>query len=130
MDFLTPVLGTLTGIEAAHWKDILIFTAKVILFCVPFVAVGFLLERDMIRLPAVSKILKIGILTTFAAPVFLYGLLNLMAPGLPDSFWESYPLLESMWIMEGRWPPIILMGIVVLFVVLYCVEIVEGDLTK
>lgn len=130
MDFLSPVLGSITGIEAAHWKDILVFTAKVILFSLPFVALGLLFERDVLRVPLGNRLIKTAILMIAAAHVILFGLLNLVAPRLPDSFWENHPALESMWIMEGTWPPVILMGLVVLFVTLYAVEVLEGDLTK
>ncbi len=130
MDFLTPILGSVTGIETAHWKDILIFAAKVILFAVPFAAMGYLLERDVIRVPAVHRVLKSAILMIFTVPFILFGILNFFAPRLPDAFWEKYPVLVSMWIMEGTWPPLVFMGVIVLFVLLYLIEVLGGDLTK
>lgn len=130
MDYLIPVLGSVTGIEMAQWKDIVAFSLKVILFCVPFVVLGLLVERDIIKVPLINRFAKLAVLVLFAAPVFLFGFLNYLAPGLPDEFWEGYPALESFWLMEGQWSPIILMALTVVFVVLYAVEVMSGDLSK
>jgi len=130
LDYLIPVLGSVTGIEMAQWKDIFSFSLKVILFCLPFIALGLLIERDVIRVPRVNRFAKIFVLVVFAIPVFLFGILNYMAPGLPDAFWDGHPNLESFWIMEGEWAPIILMALVAVFVILYAVEVLGGDLTK
>ena len=62
---------------------------------------------------------------------FLYfGILNYLAPGLSDSFWESYPLLEGFWIMEGSLAPAILSGMVLLYLLLYVVETARGDMSS
>lgn len=130
MDYLIPALGSVTGIEMAQWKDILSFSLKVILFCLPFIALGLLIERDIISVPRLNRFAKICVLVLFAAPIFLFGVLNYMAPGLPDSFWDGHPTLESFWIMEGQWAPIILMALVAVFVILYAVETLSGDLSR
>ena len=58
MDFLSPIVGTVTGIEVGEWKDIFIFSLKVFIFSVPFVVVGLLVEKDVIRVPALNRALK------------------------------------------------------------------------
>ncbi len=130
MDFLSPIVGTVTGIELAQWKDILIFTLKVFIFAVPFVVVGLLVEKDIIRVPILSRVIKSLIVFIFFLPVFLFGILNYLAPGMPDAFWEKYPLLEGLWIMEGTWPPVILSGLVLLYLLLYVLETAQGDLSS
>ena len=128
MDFLSPIVGTVTGIEMAQWQEILIFGFKIFIFSVPFVVIGLLVEKDLIRVPVVSRIVKSAVMFMFSIPILLLGILNWMAPGLSDAFWESYPALEGFWIMEGRLAPAILSGMVVLFMVLYLLETVRGDL--
>lgn len=130
MDFLSPILGTVTGIEMAQWKDILIFGLKVFIFSVPFVVVGLLIEKDMIRVPVFNRVVKSLIVFLFFLPVFLFGVLNYLAPGMPDALWEKYPLLEGFWIMEGIWPPVILCGLVFLYLLLYILETARGDLSS
>jgi hypothetical protein len=49
---------------------------------------------------------------------------------MPDAFWEKYPLLEGFWIMEGTWPPVILSGLVFLYLLLYVAETMRGDLSS
>jgi len=130
LDYLIPVLGSVTGLEMAQWKDIFTFSLKAILFCLPFVALGLLVERDIIKVPLLNRFAKLGVLVLFATPVILFGIFNYMAPGLPDDFWDRYPALESFWLMEGQWSPIILMTLVAAFVLLYAVEVLGGDLSK
>ncbi len=130
MDFLSPIVGTVTGIELAQWKDILIFTLKVFIFAVPFVVVGLLVEKDIIRVPILSRVIKSLIVFIFFLPVFLFGILNYLAPGMPDAFWGKYPLLEGLWIMEGTWPPVILSGLVLLYLLLYVLETAQGNLSS
>ena len=130
MDFLSPIVGTVTGVEMAQWRDILIFALKVFIFSLPFVVAGLLIERDILRVPPASKIVKTLLLLIFLTPVFLLGILNFLAPGLPDAFWERYPVLEGFWIMEGTWPPLILSGLVLLYFVSYFIETLRGDLSS
>ena len=130
MDFLIPVLGSITGIDPANWKNILVFTLKVLVFCIPFVIVGIAIEKDVIKVPPINRAIKVAVLVIAALPPFLLGLLNYLAPRLPDSFWDTYPYLEDWWIIEGKWTPVLLMGFVVLFVVLYTLEVLGGDLSK
>ena len=130
MDFLSPVLGAVTGIEPAHWKEIALFSAKALLFIVPFVIIGLLVEKDIVRLPVTSKLVKLSVVLLFTAPVFMIGALNYFAPGLPDEFWDRNPLLESFWIMEGKWTSIILMAVAAVYVLLYAWEVLAGDMTK
>ncbi len=130
MDFLSPIVGTVTGIEMAQWKDILIFALKVFIFTVPFIVVGVLVEKDVIRVPVLNRAVKSLVVFLFILPVFLFGVLNYLAPGMPDAFWEKYPLLEGFWIMEGTWPPVILSGLVVLYLLLYVAETMRGDLSS
>ncbi len=47
---------------------------------------------------------------------------------MPDAFWEKYPLLEGLWIMEGAWPPVILLAVALLYFLLYVAETLRGDL--
>ena len=129
MDTLSPILGAVTGIKPAHWPEILSFSLKVFLFTLPFLAIGFLVERDIVRTPVLSRAVKSVLVFVFFLPVFLFGLLNYLAPGLKDAFWEKYPLLESLWIMEGKWPPLILAGLAFFYLLLYFMETVRGDLT-
>lgn len=130
MDYLSPIVGTVTGIEMAQWKDILLFSLKVFLFTVPFVIIGLLVEKDMIQVPLPNKVIKTLITFCLLVPVLLFGLLNYLAPGMPDPFWENYPFLEGLWIMEGTWPPIILSGLVMLYLLAYIVEILRGDMSS
>jgi hypothetical protein len=130
MDFLSPIVGTVTGIEMAQWKDILIFALKVFIFSVPFVVVGVLVEKDVIRVPVLNRVVKSLVVFLFFLPVFLFGVLNYLAPGMPDAFWEKYPLLEGFWIMEGTWPPVILSGLVFLYLLLYVAETMRGDMSS
>jgi len=130
LDFLIPVLGSITGIDPANWKDIMVFALKVVIFCIPFVAVGVAVEKDILRVPPVNRAIKIAVLITVSMPFFLLGLLNHLAPRLPDSFWDAYPYLEDWWIIEGKWTPMLLMGFIVLFVLLYTLEVLGGDLSK
>ena len=128
MDFLDPVLGTLTGIEPAQWRSILVFSLKVFLFCLPFVILGFLVEKDVYRVSAVNRTTKTLLLLICVSPVFLLAVFNYLAPKLPGSFWERHTVLESFWIMEGSLAPLILAGLCLIYVLLYLTEIVRGDL--
>ena len=130
MDFLSPVVGKVTGIEMAQWKDILIFGLKVFIFSVPFVIIGLLVEKDVIRVPVVSKIVKSTVILVLTLPIIFFGILNYMAPGLSDSFWERYPVFEGLWIMEGGLAPAILSGMALLYLVLYVLETARGDLSN
>ncbi len=130
MDFLSPIVGTVTGIEMAQWKDILIFALKVFVFSVPFVAFGLLVEKDIIRVPVLNRVFKLLVVFLFFLPVFLFGILNYLAPGMPDAFWENHHLLEELWLMEGTWPPVILSGLVFLYLLLYLMETLRGDLSS
>ena len=96
----------------------------------PFIVLGLLIEYDVIRVPVRNRVIKICVGLLFAVPVFLFGLLNFIAPRLPDVFWDAHPALEPLWIMEGKWSPLVLMVIVVLFVLLYLLETIGGELTK
>jgi len=129
MDFFSPVVGAVTGVGVAQWKDILIFTLKVFAFTVPFVAVGLLFEKDH-RARLLSRVTRSVLVLMFTLPVFLFGLFNFFAPGLPESFWARYPLLEGLWIMEGTWPPVVLSGLALLYFILCIAENVRGDLTN
>ena len=128
MDSLSPIVGTVTGIEMAQWKDVLIFALKVFLFTVPFIVVGLLVEKDVLRVPVLNRFVKSLVTFLFFLPIFLFGVLNYMAPGMPDAFWEKYPLLEGLWIMDGALPPITLSGLALLYLLLYVAETVRGDL--
>ena len=130
MDFLIPVLGTVTGIEAALWKDILLFTAKSVLFVVPFVLIGLFIERDINTVPVLNRFIKSIIVFVFFVPPFLFGILNYFAPDMPETFWESYPALENFWLMEGKMAPVVLSASVLLYFLLYVLENVRGDLTN
>ena len=130
MDYLTPVLGAVTGIEAAMWKDILLFTAKCVLFIIPFVIIGLFIERDVNRVPVVNRLIKSVIAFIFLVPPFLFGILNYFAPEMPETFWESYPALENFWLMEGKLAPVILSSAVLVYFLLYFLETVRGDLTN
>lgn len=130
MDFLSPVVGTVTGIDMAQWKDVLIFGLKVFIFTMPFVFIGLLVENDVIRVPAISKAVKTLAVVIFILPLFFFGMLNYMAPGIHESFWEKHPLLEGFWIMEGRLAPAVLSGAVLLYLVLYVTETLRGDLSN
>ena len=130
MDYFSPIVGTVTGIEMAQWKDLLLFGLKVFLFTVPFVVIGLLVEKDIIKVPVPSRVIKTLIIFCLSVPVFLFGVLNYMAPGMSDPFWEKYPFLEGLWIMEGTWPPIILSGLVMLYLLAYVVEILRGDMSS
>ena len=130
MDFLIPVLGTVTGIEAALWKDILLFTAKSVLFVVPFVLIGLFIEQDINTVPVLNRFIKSIIVFVFFVPPFLFGILNYFAPDMPETFWESYPALENFWLMEGKMAPVVLSASVLLYFLLYVLENVRGDLTN
>ena len=128
MDYLSPIVGAVTGVEMAQWKDILIFGMKVLVFTIPFVAIGLLIEKDIIKVPVINRAIKCLIVFAFFLPVFLFAVLNYFAPEMPDAFWEKYPLLEGFWLMEGAWAPVILAGLVLLYLFAYVVETVRGDL--
>ncbi|GBE15710.1 MAG TPA: hypothetical protein ENH32_08120 [Proteobacteria bacterium] len=129
-DYLVPILGSVTGVKMAQWKVIFFFSLKVFLFCVPFIVLGLLIEHDVIRVPVKNRVIKICVALLFATPVFLFGLFNFIAPRLPDAFWATHSTLEQFWIMEGKWSPLVLMAIVILFVLLYLLETIGGELTK
>lgn len=128
MDFVSPVVGAVTGIEMAQWRDVIVFALKVFLFTLPFVVVGLLVEKDVIRVPRGHRLVKILVVFVFFLPLFLFGILNYLAPGMPEAFWEQYPFLEGLWIMEGRWPPALLSGLALLYLLLYAVEVIKGDM--
>jgi len=130
MDFLSPILGTVTGIEMAQWKDIIVFCLKVFIFTVPFVVAGLILEKDSGRRLVLGQVMKSLLVLLFSLPVFLFGLFNYLAPGLPETFWDKYPLLEGFWIMEGTWPPVVLSGLALLYSILYIAENVKGELNS
>ncbi|MDF1537189.1 MAG: hypothetical protein P1S46_11985 [bacterium] len=130
MDFLSPVVGTVTGIEVAMWKDILLFAFKVIVFVIPFIVIGLFIEYDVGHVTVVNRMIKFGIVFLFFVPPFLFGILNYFAPGMPETFWESYPLIENFWIMEGKLAPLLLSGLVLIYFLLYSLETVRGDLTN
>lgn len=128
MDFVSPIVGTVTGIEMAQWREILIFALKVLVFTIPFILVGLFVEKDVLRVPPINRFVKCFVVLMFILPVFLFGLLNYLAPGMPDAFWEKYPILEGLWIMEGVWPPVILSAVALLYFLLYVAETLRGDL--
>ena len=128
MDYLSPIIGTVTGIEIADWREILIFGLKVFIFTVPFVILGVLVEKDIMKAPVVNRIIKSLIALLFCLPVFLFAVLNYAAPGMEDAFWERYPVLEGLWIMEGSWPPLILALLVLVYFTVYTLETFRGDL--
>lgn len=128
MDLLSPVVGTVTGVGVAQWKEILIFGMKVFIFLIPFIIIGLLVEKDVIRVPVVNRIVKSIVILICSLPIFLFGIFNYMAPGLPEEFWQSHPALGGFWIMEGRHAPAILSGVVLLYVLLYVAETAKGDL--
>ncbi|UCG38460.1 MAG: hypothetical protein JSV00_09840 [bacterium] len=128
MDFLSPVLGSITGIEPAQWKVVFIFALKVFLFTLPFVALGLLLEKDIRTVPMSRKMVKSLVVLLFCLPPFLFGILNYAAPRLSQEFWEKYPLLESFWIMEGSLTPLLLSALASLFALLYIAEVMRGEL--
>jgi len=128
MDFLDPVLGSVTGIDPAQWKSIFLFSVKVVLFCLPFVILGILVEKDVYRVPVFNRVLKTIVLFLFVFPAFIFALLNLFAPRLPDSFWTRHPGLEILWIMEGRFPPLVLGLLCGTFLFLYVAEVWKGGL--
>lgn len=130
MDFLSPAIGAVTGIEMAQWKDIFIFAFKVVLLCVPFAILGLLLDGDIYRVPVTRRLVKSVVAVLFVTPVIMLGVLNYMADGLSDAFWAKYPFLESYWIMEGKWPPAVLALLALLFLILYLLETATGDLTN
>lgn len=130
MDFISPVLGTVTGIEAAMWKDILLFTFKVLLFVIPFILIGLFIEHDVQRVPVVNRLVKSGVVFLFFIPPFAFGILNYFAPDMPETFWESYPFLENFWLMEGKLAPLVLTGSVLIYLLLYVLETARGDLTN
>ena len=130
MDLLSPIVGTVTGIEMAQWKDIIIFALKVFIFAVPFVVFGLLVEKDIIRVPMLNRVAKTLVVFLFFLPVFLFGILNYIAPGMPEAFWENHLVLEEFWLMEGTWPPVILSGLVLLYFLLYLMETLRGDLSS
>jgi hypothetical protein len=129
MDFLDPVLGSAAGIDPGQWKAILLFSLKMILFCLPFVIFGLFIEGDVYCVPVVNKVLKTLVLLLFVLPVFSFALLNLLAPGIPDSFWTRHPALETLWIMEGYIPPLVLILLCGAFLFLYAARVWGGDLT-
>lgn len=129
-DYLVPILGSVTGVKMAQWKVIFFFSLKVFLFCVPFIVLGLLIEYDVIRVGVRNRAIKICVGVLFAVPVFLFAMLNFIAPRLPDIFWDTHPVLEQFWIMEGKWSPLVLMVIVTLFLLLYLLETIGGELTK
>lgn len=130
MDYLTPVLGTITGIEAAMWKDILLFTAKSALFVIPFIVIGLFIEGDINTVPVINRVIKSLIVFAFFVPPFLFGILNYFAPEMPETFWESYPALENFWLMEGKMAPVVLSASVLIYFMLYLLENIRGDLTN
>ena len=115
MDFLTPVLGAVTGIEAAMWKDILLFTVKSVLFVIPFIIIGLFIEKDVNTVPVVNRVIKSVLVFIFFVPPFLFGILNYFAPDMPETFWENYPALENFWLMEGKLAPVVLSGTVLVY---------------
>ena len=130
MDLISPVIGAVTGLEMAQWKDIFIFSGKVFLFCLPFLGLGLLVERDVLRVPALNRLFKTLVVLMFTLPIILFGALNYFAPKLPEPFWEKYPFLEDFWIMEGTWPPILLMAMAALYFLLYAAEVMRGDMSR
>jgi hypothetical protein len=128
MEFLDPVLGAITGTELVPWRSILAFSIKVLFFCLPFIILGFLVEKDVIRVPAASKTVKSLVLLICVIPILMFAGLNYIAPKLQDSFWEVHPVLELFWIMEGSFAPLILAGLCLVYVSVYIAEIARGDL--
>ncbi len=130
MDFISPIVGAVTGIEAADWKDIFVFSGKVILFSLPFIALGLLVERDVVGVPWVNRLVKSGVVFLFVLPVLLFGVLNLVGPKLPEAFWEKHPILEGFWIMEGFWPPLLVIALASLYLLLYLSETLGGKMSR
>jgi hypothetical protein len=128
VDILDPILGTIAGIGRAGFSLIIFFSLKVLLFCLPFVAVGFILERDVYRVAVIGKVIKVSILLAFVLPVLLFAVFNYVAPGLHESFWENYQILEFLWIMKGPLAPVVLAGLCIFYVSVYAAAIVRGDL--
>ena len=128
MDYLPPIIGTVTGIEMSQWRNILIFGLKVFIFSVPFVIIGLIVEKDILRVTLAGKVTRTFLVLIFSIPILLFAVLNYLAPGLPDAFWEKYRLLEGFWIMEGPGAPILLAGLTLLYLISYLAETIRGDL--
>ncbi|MGD8353304.1 MAG: hypothetical protein PVJ01_03985 [Pseudomonadota bacterium] len=128
MDYLSPILGSVTGIVMSRWDGILVFGFKVFIFTLPFVVLGLIVERDVLRVPLWVKVVKMFLVALFSIPILLFAALNFLAPGLPDTFWGEYPFLERLWIMGGAGAPVILAGLTLLYLLVYLFETIRGDL--
>jgi hypothetical protein len=130
MDFIDPVLGTITGLESAQFGVILSFSLKALLFCLPFIVLGIMFEKDVCHVPVVGRVIKILILLAVITPVLVFALFNYMAPNMSETFWESHQVLETLWIMEGSFAPIVLAGLCLIYFFLYTAEVLRGDLRE
>jgi len=130
MDFLEPILGSASGLDAGQWKAVLVFTVKGALFCLPFLILGILVEKDVYRVPVFGRVIKTLVLMLVVFPVFGFGLLNYLAPRFSDNFWAAFPWLENLWIMEGALPPLVLALLCGTFLALYLGEIWKGSLRE
>ena len=128
MDFLDPVLGSVAGLDAGQWKTVFVFTVKGVLFCLPFVILGVLVERDVYRVPFFGRIIKTLVLILVVFPVLAFALLNYFAPRLSENFWADFPWLENLWIMEGSLPSLVLALLCGTFLTIYLGEVWKGCL--
>jgi hypothetical protein len=128
MDFLDPILGGAAGLNAEEWKAVLLFSVKGVFFCLPFVALGAVLERDIHRVTVLGRVVKTLVVLLAVLPGLGLAILNLLAPRLPASFWETRPWLENLWIMEGTFPPVVFLFLCSGFLLLYLGETWRGSL--
>lgn len=109
-----------------------VFALKVVAFCVPFVLLGFYLEKRVDgreKIDRTRRVVKAAIFVLFVLPMFGLGFLNYLntiRPILLAEYLEKHPDLQNLIIMDGLLPPLVLIGVLTLFSGLYLVETLRG----
>ncbi len=112
------------------------FTLRLMMLCIPFLLIGLYLERGVdgkVRITGGRRRLKISLLLVSVSPLGIIGALNLVNALRPETMQEAlakHPALENLMVMDGLAGPLLLLGLMLVFTLLYASAIAAGDTSR
>jgi hypothetical protein len=132
---IAGILGFIK-LDPAVMPEVWGFTVRMVLFCIPFLLIGIYLERNVdgrVLIAGWPRMLKMFLLIVSVAPLGIIGavnLLNAVRPGLMAGVLAEHPALENLMVMDGMTGPLLLLGLLLVFTLLYAAEIATGDTSR